>query len=74
MSLQGFTRQLIRGNAYFAFMVGMDQNGNYVGDEAQSKRGVLTLKYPIEFGIGTNWDDMGKIWHHIFYTPMKIAL
>nr|6ICV_C Chain C, Actin, cytoplasmic 1 [Homo sapiens]6ICV_D Chain D, Actin, cytoplasmic 1 [Homo sapiens] len=23
-----------------------------------------TLKYPIEHGIVTNWDDMEKIWHH----------
>ncbi|CAC5374557.1 ACTC1 [Mytilus coruscus] len=44
---------------------GMDSKGYYVGDEAQKRRGVLSLDYPIEHGIVTNWDDMELIWQDI---------
>eukprot|EP00735_Rhodelphis_limneticus_P009724 TRINITY_DN2858_c0_g1::TRINITY_DN2858_c0_g1_i3::g.5905::m.5905 TRINITY_DN2858_c0_g1::TRINITY_DN2858_c0_g1_i3::g.5905 ORF type:complete len:409 (-),score=99.28,sp/P07829/ACT3_DICDI/73.80/0.0,Actin/PF00022.14/3.1e-147,ESSS/PF10183.4/0.39 TRINITY_DN2858_c0_g1_i3:273-1499(-) len=52
---------------------GMWLQDTYIGNEAQSRRGILRLKYPIEHGIVTNWDDMEKIWYHTFYNELRVA-
>ena len=44
-----------------------------MGDEAQSQRSVLNIKYPIERGFVTNWDNMEKIWHHTIYNELCVA-
>merc|ERR1719400_810916 len=53
-------------------MVGIAQKDVMVGDEAMSKRGILSMKYPIGHGIVTSWDDMEKIWHHTFQNELRV--
>jgi actin-related protein len=53
-------------------MVGTGSKEYYIGDEAQSQRGILSMRYPIENGIVTNWDDMELLWRHTFYNEMRI--
>lgn len=53
-------------------LVGNEKRDIFVGQEAYEKRGILSIKNPIEEGQISNWDDMEKIWHHTFFTELKI--
>ena len=53
--------------------IGIGQQDPWVGEDAESKRGILTLESPIEHGIVTDWDDMERIWYHTFYNELRVA-
>lgn len=57
----------------FPSIVGHAANNEcIIGKDALTNGDTLSLKYPIEHGIVTNWDDMEKIWHHTFYNELKV--
>ena len=58
---------------YQEVMHGMGNKSTYIGDTALSRQGILTLNYPIEHGVCTNWDDMEQIWYHTFYNELRVA-
>ncbi|XP_074831768.1 actin-related protein T2-like [Carettochelys insculpta] len=47
-------------------LLGMAPKMFHVGEEAQHKRDMLSLKHPIERGMVISYDDMEKIWKHIY--------
>ncbi|CAF1467837.1 unnamed protein product [Rotaria sordida] len=49
------------------------ETSQYIGGEAIKSKEILSIHYPIEHGIITNWDDMEKIWHHTFYNELRVA-
>jgi actin len=53
-------------------MIGAGQKDYFVGTQAEEKRGISILKYPIEHGIVENWDDMEKIWEHTFTNELRV--
>ena len=46
-------------------MQGINSKSLFIGDEANQKRGILNLKYPIETGIINDWEDMQAVWQHL---------
>eukprot|EP01101_Sappina_pedata_P000707 TRINITY_DN1089_c0_g1_i1.p2 TRINITY_DN1089_c0_g1~~TRINITY_DN1089_c0_g1_i1.p2 ORF type:complete len:377 (-),score=106.92 TRINITY_DN1089_c0_g1_i1:36-1139(-) len=57
-------------HSVFSSVVGRSRQSSagdfYVGNEAQARRDVLSLRYPMQGGVVTDWDDMERIWHHTF--------
>ena len=52
-------------------MPGALEGNNFVGQKAQSLRGLLRIKYPMEHGIVTDWNDMERIWSHVYTEELR---
>ncbi|XP_039763846.1 actin-like [Pararge aegeria] len=45
----------------------------YIGDEAAAKVVNLEVDHPVVRGKIEHWDNMERIWHHVFYRELKVA-
>ncbi|GFP99004.1 actin-related protein 2 [Phtheirospermum japonicum] len=43
-----------------------------VGDACLKWRHQLDVSYPVNNGIVQNWDDMGHVWDHAFFSELKV--
>jgi actin len=54
-------------------MWGVGNRDNYIGEEAQAKRGILALRHPIRRGQVTNWDDFEIMFNHVLSNELRCA-
>ncbi|BES99278.1 unnamed protein product [Nesidiocoris tenuis] len=47
-------------------MAGALEGELFVGPKAEEHRGLLSLRYPMEHGIVTDWNDMERIWQYVY--------
>jgi centractin len=52
-------------------MAGGLEGDSFIGSRAQELRGLLKIRYPLEHGIVTNWEDMESIWHYVYENELK---
>ncbi|OMJ26225.1 Actin-2 [Smittium culicis] len=52
-------------------MAGAIEGNYFVGRKAEELRGLLKINYPVEHGVVKDWDDMEKIWSHIYTEEIK---
>lgn len=52
-------------------MAGAVEGDTFIGRKAQDLRGLLRIRYPMEHGIVTDFDDMEKIWSHVYSQELK---
>lgn len=56
---------------HLRIMAGAVEGDTFIGKKAQELRGLLRIKYPMEHGIVTDWDDMERIWQYVYFEELK---
>jgi centractin len=52
-------------------MAGAVEGDAFIGSKAQDLRGILSIHYPMEHGIVTNWQSMERIWQYVYSEELK---
>lgn len=52
-------------------MAGAVEGDTFIGRKAQELRGLLKINYPMKHGVVENWDDMERIWQHVYSEELK---
>jgi len=47
-------------------MAGALDGDTFIGSKAQQHRGLLSIHYPMEHGIVTDWNDMERVWQYVY--------
>lgn len=47
-------------------MAGALEGETFIGSKAQEHRGLLSIRYPMEHGIVTDWNDMERVWQYVY--------
>ena len=77
LDLQEMTSQnvsflrLLVGRKHLRVLAGALEGDVFIGDRAQELRGLLKIRYPLEHGIVTDWDDMERIWEWVYGEGLK---
>lgn len=54
-------------------IIGTEHRDSFIGEDAQLRRGVLNMTYPMVHGKVENWDDIEKVWAHAFQNELRVA-
>lgn len=58
--------------SYIGYPISNEKNEFFISTEAEAIRDKLKLNYVIEQGVVKNWDEMEKIWSHIFTKVLEV--